>query len=87
MVDLVLDALGSLPEAAFLDIGANIGVYTVAAATLRPAREVTGLDSKRLQVVAVDADLTNLAYIKESLRLNRIDGRTRLLHNAIRYSQ
>ena len=41
MLDLVLDAMESLPEAAFLDIGANIGVYTVAAAALRPAREVT----------------------------------------------
>ena len=46
MLDLVLDAMESLPEAAFLDVGANIGVYTVAVAALRPAREVTGVDSR-----------------------------------------
>ena len=36
-------------------------------------------------MVAVEADPTNLAYVKESLHINKIGGRTRLLHNAIRF--
>jgi hypothetical protein len=101
-VDIVLLAMRSFPEAAFIgdpsysltgpsppaDLGANIGVYTVAVAALRPPREVAHqLTVKRhRKVVAVDADATNLAFFRRSLALGRPGSSVRLVHNAVRWA-
>ena len=53
------------------DIGANIGMYTVL---------VANMDR---QVVAVDADPENLAYIRKSLDLQNTTNRVRLFSNAV----
>ena len=41
----------------------------------------------RIQVIAVDADSVNLAYIRKSLEKNALWGNTsvRLIHNAVRF--
>ena len=41
----------------------------------------------RIQVIAVDADSVNLAYIRKSLEKNALWGSTpvRLIHNAVRF--
>ena len=54
------------------DIGANIGVYSLAVATARR------------QVIAVDSEADNLAYIKKSLELSNTREYVRLIHNAVR---
>ena len=56
-VNNVVRAMEAHPGAVFLDIGANIGMYTLVIAAMRR------------RVIAVDADPTNLAYIKHSLEL------------------
>ena len=53
------------------DIGANIGMYTVLVASMDR------------QVVAVDADPENLAYIRKSLDLQNTTKRVRLFCNAV----
>ena len=53
------------------DIGANIGMYTVLVASMDR------------QVVAVDADPENLAYIRKSLDLQNTTNRVRLFSNAV----
>merc|ERR1719400_2701377 len=65
----------SFPNAAFLDIGSNIGSFSVAVAGMHPIR----------QVIAVDADAVNLAYIRKSLEKNLLweTGSVRLIHNAV----
>ena len=56
----------------FADLGSNIGMYTVVVAAMRR------------QVVAVDADPKNLAYIRTSLDLTNTTQYVRLLQNAVR---
>ena len=55
----------------YKDIGANIGMYTVLVASMDR------------QVVAVDADPENLAYIRKSLDLQNTTSRVRLFSNAV----
>ena len=55
----------------YKDIGANIGMYTVLVASMDR------------QVVAVDADPENLAYIRKSLDLQNTTNRVRLFSNAV----
>ena len=56
----------------FADLGSNIGMYTVVVAAMRR------------QVVAVDADPKNLAYIRTSLDLTNTTQYVRLVQNAVR---
>ena len=72
IVNLVLRAMELYKTAVFLDIGANIGIYTVLVAA-----------AKR-QVVAVDAMLENLAYITHSLNISGTSNYVRLLGNPVR---
>jgi len=67
----VIKVLNSFKNATFLDIGANIGMYTVLVANMGR------------QVVAVDADPENLAYIRKSLDLQNTTNRVRLFSNAV----
>ena len=60
------------PEATFLDIGANLGMYAVVIAAMKR------------KVVAVDADPYNLAYIRKSLDLEGNTGNVRIIYNSVR---
>jgi len=74
-LDHLLSALHALPDAAFLDLGANIGDSVVPVAAMRPRR----------QVIAVDSMAINLAYIKRSLEKNLLWDTeiVRLVHSAV----
>ena len=54
------------------DLGSNIGMFTIAAALMGRS------------VVAVDANLYNLAYLRSSLKLNSNLDQVKLVHNAMR---
>ena len=71
-VSIMLKAMSMYPHAAFLDIGSNIGMYSVMMAA-----------AKR-RVVAVDAVLHNLAYIHRSVVLQDNEKFVRLLNNPVR---
>ena len=60
------------PDAVFLDIGSNIGMYSVMMA------------AANRRVVAVDAVLHNLAYIHRSVVLQDNEKFVRLLNNPVR---
>ena len=73
----------------FLDIGSNIGCYTVAVAKKHPTHQVgkkCSLNMSPFKIIAVDADAENLAYVKRSLEENLLwrEGHVRLIHNAVR---
>eukprot|EP00092_Neocalanus_flemingeri_P004053 GFUD01004363.1.p1 GENE.GFUD01004363.1~~GFUD01004363.1.p1 ORF type:complete len:319 (+),score=48.72 GFUD01004363.1:60-1016(+) len=70
-VSVVLKAMSVYPTAVFLDIGCNIGMYTVMVA------------AAGRRVVAVDAMLVNLAYVHHSLMVGNTTQYVRLLHNAV----
>ena len=71
-VSVMLKAMSMYPSAVFLDIGSNIGIYTVLMA------------AARRHVVAVDVMLHNLAYIHHSLTLGNTTQFVRLLNNPVR---
>ena len=71
-VSVMLKAMSMYPSAVFLDIGSNIGMYTVMMA------------AAGRHVVAVDAMLVNLAYIHHSLTLGNTTKFVRLLNNPVR---
>ena len=73
IVNLVLKGMDMYKTAVFLDIGANIGIYTVLVA------------AARRKVVAVDAVMENLAYINHSLNISATSQYVRLLWNPVRY--
>jgi len=80
IVTNVLKALKLYPDAVFLDLGANIGVYSLLVAQLRHSSS----DHRPERVVAVDAAGDNLAYIRKSLINNKISRPlVTLVHNAI----
>jgi len=54
------------------DIGANLGMYSVVVAAMNR------------QVVAVDADPHNLAYIRKSLDLEGNTHNVRIIYNSVR---
>ena len=55
------------------DLGSNIGMFTIAAALMGRS------------VVAVDANLYNLAYLRRSLELNSNLDQVKIVHNAMRW--
>jgi FkbM family methyltransferase len=67
----VIKALTRFPEATFLDLGCNIGMYSLVVAAL--GREV----------VAVDADARNLELVRKSLELMDKQSTTRLIYNFV----
>ena len=71
-VNSVIRAMKSYPSAVFLDVGANIGMYTVMIAAMKR------------KVLAVDADSKNLAYIRQSLEMAETTDYVELIYNAIR---
>merc|ERR1719270_2389537 len=80
IVTNVLKALKLYPDAVFLDLGANIGVYSLLVAQLRHSSS----DYRPERVVAVDAAGDNLEYIRKSLINNKISRPlVTLVHNAI----
>ena len=54
------------------DLGSNIGMFTIAAAMMGRS------------VVAVDANLYNLAYLRRSLEMNSNLDQVKIVHNAMR---
>ena len=74
IVNNVIRAMESHPGAVFLDIGANIGMYTVVIAAMRR------------RVIAVDADPINLAYIRKSLEIENTTDYVEIIYNSIRFN-
>ena len=72
LVSKVMEAMTLHPEAVFLDLGSNIGAYTLPVASMRR------------RVVAVDMMRDNLAYIKTSLAQASLDDYVEMVHNAVR---
>ena len=72
IVNNVIRAMEAYPSAVFLDVGANIGGYAVVIAAMRR------------RVIAVDADLQNLAYIRQSLEIEKTTDFVELIYNSIR---
>ena len=72
IVNSVIKAMNAYPSAVFLDVGANIGMYTVMIAAMKR------------NVIAVDADSKNLAYIRQSLDMAKTADYVELIYNAIR---
>jgi len=70
-VTKVLEVMTLHPGAVFLDIGSNIGAYTVPVAAMGRS------------VVAVDMMLDNLGYIRSSLDTMDRPGHVELVHNAV----
>ena len=73
IVNNVIRGMKAYPSAVFIDIGANIGMYTLAVAALKR------------NVIAVDAAPFNLAYIRQSLEISKTRDYVELLNNAIRW--
>ena len=71
-VNNVIRAMEAHPGAVFLDIGANIGMYTLVIAAMRR------------RVISVDADPSNLAYIRQSLELENTTDYVEIIYNSIR---
>lgn len=65
------EVLVRYPEMTFVDLGCNIGAYTLFAASLGN------------HVVSVDAFDGNLALLAESLKLDSLESNVTLVHNAI----
>lgn len=74
-VNSVLRAMEGQPSAVFLDIGANIGMYTVVVAAMNR------------KVIAVDADPKNLAYIRKALVIAKKTDYVDLINNAVRLTR
>ena len=72
LVSKVMEAMTLHPEAVFLDLGSNIGAYTLPVASMRR------------RVVAVDMMRDNLAYIKTSLAQSSLESYVEMVHNAVR---
>ena len=72
LVSKVMEAMTLHPEAVFLDLGSNIGAYTLPVASMRR------------RVVAVDMMRDNLAYIKTSLDQASLESYVEMVHNAVR---
>ena len=72
IVNNVIRGMEAYPSAVFLDVGANIGMYTVMIAAMKR------------KVIAVDADPKNLAYIRQSLAIEKTTKYVELIYNAIR---
>ena len=72
-VNSVIKAMVAHPSAVFLDVGANIGMFTVVIAAMKR------------KVIAVDADPKNLAYIRQSLEIARTTEYVELIYNSIRW--
>jgi len=70
-VNNVVKAMTKFENATFLDVGSNIGMYTVVVAAMKR------------QVVAVDADPVNLAYIRRSLDLTSHTEYVRIVYNSV----
>ena len=73
LVTMVMESMTLHPEAVFLDLGSNIGAYTLPVASMRR------------RVVAVDMMRDNLAYIKTSLNQSGLQGYVELVNNAVRW--
>jgi len=71
IVQNVLQVLSKFKNATFLDLGSNIGMYTVVVAALNH------------RVVAVDADPVNLAYIRTSTDMANTTHNVRMVHNSV----
>ena len=71
IVNSVIRAMKAHPSAVFLDVGANIGMFTVVIAAMKR------------NVIAVDADSRNLAFLRKSLELGNTRDYVELINNII----
>ena len=65
-------------------------MYTVVAAGMNrqvniDGKELTSINVYNPQVIAVDADPRNLAYLRTSLDLNNSTRNARIVYNAVRF--
>ena len=72
LVSKVMEAMTMHPEAVLLDLGSNIGAYTLPVASMGR------------RVVAVDMMRDNLAYIKTSLAQAGLESYVEMVNNAVR---
>jgi len=68
---LILGALQNYPGSYLIDIGANVGLFSVQSA-------LRGHD-----VIAVDASRKNLQYLHTNAVMNRVSSKVSLVHNAV----
>ena len=71
IVKLFIDYLNTDPSLGFIDIGANIGVYTLTAATLGH------------RVVAIEPYEENLKHLSQGVQLSKLEDNVIVLQNAI----
>ena len=71
IVKLFMDYLATDPDIGFIDVGANIGVYTLTAASLGHP------------VVAIEPYDKNLRHLSRGIQLSRVEDKVTVLQNAI----
>jgi len=70
-VRIIAEALRIYPEAAYLDVGCNVGPHVCMAATITN------------KVYAVDPSRNNLAYIRQAVWLDGTENNVTLIHNVV----
>ena len=73
IVNNVVKVMDQFGDATFLDIGANLGMYAVTVSAMKR------------QVVAVDGDAVNVAYIHKSASMTNTTDYMRIIYNSVRY--
>lgn len=71
IVNLVEAGLNTDPEMGLIDVGCNLGVYTIVAAM------------RGRKVVAVDANINNVKRLRKSLLKNGVQDRAKVVYNGI----
>ena len=72
IVNNVIRAMEAYPTAVFLDVGSQMGTFTVVIAALKR------------KVIAVDADSRNLAFTRQSLEIANNRDYVELINNIVR---
>ena len=70
-VDIVYKSLKQEPNTVFIDVGSNIGIYSIMAATLGH------------RVYAIDRASDNIEHLCASLKLNNVQRKVTLIYNAV----
>ena len=72
IINNLIKSMEAYPSAVFLDVGSQLGCFTVVIAAMRR------------KVIAVDADSRNLAFIRQSLEIGNARKYVELINNIVR---